>query len=170
MTKQNSVPAQALPRVAWKTIMREIRSRTAPRKPRAIKVGASIQEIAEKIQTRQTPRFYGLIPEQAALLARFFPQSTRATIEEARLRGIREREAQALAAEEEERSHITAARKESDQVYSTTLSRIKQDEAKARQNLQSSIDPLAEEIVQQTLKTGPVAKTNNPSARPVSKL
>lgn len=83
MNKQNSVPAQALPRVAWKGIMRELRSRTAPRKPRAIKVGASIQEIAEKIQTRQTPRFYGLLPEQAALLARFFPQSTRATIEEA---------------------------------------------------------------------------------------
>lgn len=58
---------------AWQRILRELQARTAPSKPRAIKVGATLQEIATQLRLRQTPRFFGLIPEQAALLARFFP-------------------------------------------------------------------------------------------------
>lgn len=63
--------------------MRELRSRTAPVKPRAIKVGATVQEIAEQIRQRQTPRFFGLIPEQAMLLGRFYPDIPPLTIRQA---------------------------------------------------------------------------------------
>ena len=83
MSKAKSVPARDLPRVAWQRVLREVRARTAPVKPRAIKVGASVQEIAEKIRARQMPRFFGLIPEQAALLARFYPEVYGVTIEQA---------------------------------------------------------------------------------------
>ncbi len=55
----------------------------APRTPREIQVGSSIQEIAEQLRSRQTPRFFGLFPEQAALIARFFPEARKLTIEQA---------------------------------------------------------------------------------------
>lgn len=38
-----------------------------------IKVGSSTREIAAQIRRRQRPRFFGLLPEQAALLGQFFP-------------------------------------------------------------------------------------------------
>ncbi len=83
MSRPKSIPARDLPNVAWRRILRELRTRTAPHKPRAIKVGASIQEIAEQIRRRQTPRFFGLIPEQASLLLRFFPEAYAMTLEQA---------------------------------------------------------------------------------------
>jgi len=70
-----SIPTKELPAVAWKRVLREIRSRTAPNKPREIKVGSSIQEIAAQIRERQRPRFFGVIPEQAALIGQFFPDA-----------------------------------------------------------------------------------------------
>ncbi|MCC6905226.1 MAG: alginate lyase family protein [Anaerolineae bacterium] len=75
-----SIPVRHLPHVAWKRIMRELRTRTAPRKPRELKVGASVMEIAQHIRGRQTPRFFGLLPEQAMLIGRFFPEAREATI------------------------------------------------------------------------------------------
>ncbi len=78
-----SVPPRDLPRVAWRRILRELRTRTAPRTPRAIEVGASIQEIAEQLRARQLPRFFGLFPEQAALIGHFFPDAWQLTIEQA---------------------------------------------------------------------------------------
>ncbi len=67
----------------WQRIVRALRTRTAPRKPREIRVGASLREIAEQIRMRQMPRFFGLIPEQAALLDRFYPHAYNLTIEQA---------------------------------------------------------------------------------------
>jgi len=90
MSTQKSVPAQHLAQVTWQRILKGVRARTAPTKPRAIKVGSSIQEIAAQIRMRQIPRFYGLLPEQAALLAKFFPDAYYITIEQAdRIRGHR---------------------------------------------------------------------------------
>ena len=68
---------------AWQRILQELQARTAPSKPRAIKVGATLQEIATQLRLRQTPRFFGLIPEQAALLARFFPDVYEKTLNHA---------------------------------------------------------------------------------------
>lgn len=78
-----SIPAKELPAIAWKRIIREIRSRTAPQKPKAIKVGASIKEIAAEIRERQEPRFFGIIPEQAALIPQFFPEVHYETLNQA---------------------------------------------------------------------------------------
>lgn len=82
----NSTPADTrpLPRVTWQQILREVQARTAPSKPRSIRVGSSLQEIANQIRQRQSPRFFGLIPEQASLLARFFPEAQSLTISQAR--------------------------------------------------------------------------------------
>ncbi|NDJ51539.1 MAG: hypothetical protein GYB68_00470 [Chloroflexi bacterium] len=63
--------------------MRELRTRTAPRKPRAVRVGTNIEELAAQIQQRQQPRFFGLLPEQASLIARFYPTAADLAIEEA---------------------------------------------------------------------------------------
>ncbi len=79
----SSIPPRALPRVAWRRILREVRARTAPGKPRAIRVGATIQEIAQQFRARQTPRFFGLFPEQAALIAQFFPGAQALALAEA---------------------------------------------------------------------------------------
>ena len=68
---------------AWQRILQELQARTAPSKPRAIRVGATLQEIATQLRLRQTPRFFGLIPEQAALLARFFPDVYEKTLNHA---------------------------------------------------------------------------------------
>lgn len=78
-----TVPPQDLPRVAWQRILRELRTRMAPRKPREIKVGSSTREIASQIRSRQAPRFFGLFPEQAALIAQFFPDAAQVTIHQA---------------------------------------------------------------------------------------
>ncbi len=78
-----SIPAEELPAIAWKRIKREIQTRTAPQKPKAIQVGASIKELAAKIRERQTPVFFGIIPEQAALITQFFPEVYYATIHQA---------------------------------------------------------------------------------------
>ena len=83
MNKQPSAPARHLAQVTWQRIIKEVRSRTAPSKPRTIRVGSSIQEIAAQIRMRQVPRFFGLIPEQAALLAKFFPEACQITLEQA---------------------------------------------------------------------------------------
>ncbi len=83
MEKQKPSVPRSLPRVTWQQILREFQARTAPTKPRSIKVGSSIQEIASQIRARQTPRFFGLIPEQAALLARFFPELQLLTVVQA---------------------------------------------------------------------------------------
>ncbi len=83
MSASFSVPPRYLPKAAWRRILRELQTRTAPRKPRAIQVGASIREIAEQLQMRQLPRFFGLFPEQAALLAQFFPEAYQVTLEQA---------------------------------------------------------------------------------------
>ena len=80
MTGPRSIPPRDLPRVAWRRVLREVRRRTAPRQPRAIQIGASIQQIAEQIRARQTPRFFGLLPEQTALLARLDPEARRLTV------------------------------------------------------------------------------------------
>lgn len=83
MADKKPVSPEQFARVAWGRIVSEVRGLTAPRKPRVIRVGSSDSEIAAQIQTRQTPRFFGLIPEQAALLARFFPDAADATLIEA---------------------------------------------------------------------------------------
>jgi hypothetical protein len=83
MSRHRSIPPGQLANVAWRRILREVRTRTAPTRPRAIKVGSSVREIAEQLRERQTPRFFGLIPEQAALLGRFFPHIPRLTIQQA---------------------------------------------------------------------------------------
>jgi len=78
-----TIPPREVPHAAWKRILREIRTRTAPRTPRAIEVGTPVQEIAKDLRMRQTPRFFGLFPEQAALLAGFFPDAARLTTQQA---------------------------------------------------------------------------------------
>ncbi|MBN1428612.1 MAG: alginate lyase family protein [Anaerolineae bacterium] len=83
MNKQQSVPARHLAQVTWQRILKGVQARTAPTRPRTIKVGSSIQDIAAQIRVRQIPRFYGLIPEQAALLAKFFPEACRITLDQA---------------------------------------------------------------------------------------
>lgn len=84
MDAPKAKPGRQLPGVgAWQRILQELQARTAPTKPRAIKVGASLQEIASQLRQRQTPRFFGLIPEQAALLARFFPDAYEKTLAQA---------------------------------------------------------------------------------------
>ncbi len=83
MSKTSSVPGRKLPQVAWRRIVRELRTRTAPHEPRAILVGSSIQKIAEQLRERQVPRFFGLLPEQASLIRKFYPEVARLTIEQA---------------------------------------------------------------------------------------
>lgn len=84
MTTEKPGRIRSLPGVAaWRRILEELQARAAPSKPRSIKVGTSIQEIAAQIRFRQTPRFFGLIPEQAALLAQFYPGIQEKTIEQA---------------------------------------------------------------------------------------
>lgn len=83
MNKPKPTETRTLPRVTWQQILREVQARTAPSVPRSIKVGASLEEIASQIRQRQSPRFFGLIPEQASLLARFFPEALALTIAQA---------------------------------------------------------------------------------------
>jgi hypothetical protein len=83
MNKQSPAPARHLAQITWQRIIKEVRARTAPTRPRTIKVGSSIEEIAAQIRMRQVPRFFGLIPEQAALLANFFPDASQITLEQA---------------------------------------------------------------------------------------
>ncbi len=83
MTRTRIIPAQELAHVAWRRVLREVRTRTAPRKPRPVKIAASIQELAAHLKTRQTPRFFGLMPEHAALISRFYPDAYWITIEQA---------------------------------------------------------------------------------------
>lgn len=83
MNKEPSAPARHLAQVTWQRIIKEVRARTAPTKPRTIRVGSSIQEIAAQVRMRQVPRFFGLLPEQAALLAKFFPDVWQITLEQA---------------------------------------------------------------------------------------
>ncbi len=71
---------RSLPSITWGRIIQEVRAATAPRKPRSIKVGSTDAEIATELRIRQTPRFFGLIPEQAALLGQFFPRAMQATL------------------------------------------------------------------------------------------
>lgn len=71
------------PGTSWGRILEALRLRTAPRKPREIKIGSAIAEIAAQIRERQVPRFFGLLPEQAALVAQFYPDAYYATLESA---------------------------------------------------------------------------------------
>jgi hypothetical protein len=78
-----SIPPRSLPRVAWLRILREIQTRTAPKKPPPITVAGSAQQLAARIRERQRPRFFGVIPEQAALIAHFYPEAHRLILEQA---------------------------------------------------------------------------------------
>ncbi len=78
-----SIPSRDLPRVVWRRIRREIRARTAPREPRAIEVGASVHHIARHFHERETPRFFALVPEHAALTAQFFPEAREVALDQA---------------------------------------------------------------------------------------
>ena len=71
-----TIPSRDLPRVVWRRILRELRARTAPRTPRRIEIGASVQEIAAQLPEREAPRFFAMLPEHAALIAQFFPART----------------------------------------------------------------------------------------------
>ncbi len=77
------IPPKALPRVAWQRLIREVRKRTAPRKPTVMKVGTSVEELAKQIRSRQSPRFFGLLSEHAAMIGQFFPEPMWATLDEA---------------------------------------------------------------------------------------
>jgi hypothetical protein len=77
-----------IPQSAWQQLLKLLQTRTAPTEPRVIKVGSSVQDIASQLRARQSPRFFGLIPEQTALLARFFPQEASSVLAQAD--GIRE--------------------------------------------------------------------------------
>lgn len=83
MIKAPAVPTRDMPRVAWQRLMREVQKRMAPKKPPALKVGSSAEEIARHFRVRQRPRFFGLMSEHAALIGRFFPEAMWATIDEA---------------------------------------------------------------------------------------
>src|SRR5512138_3691288 len=84
MSAQKSTSSRQLPGAAgWQRILKEIQARTAPTRPRTIKVGAPIKEIAHGIRQRQTPRFFGLMPEQAALFVRFFPEPAQSIVDQA---------------------------------------------------------------------------------------
>ncbi len=83
MSKPRSIPAQEVARAAWRRILREVRARTAPRKPRPIKIGSSIQELAAQFPMRQSPRFFALLPEHAALISQFLPDAYWTTLEQA---------------------------------------------------------------------------------------
>jgi len=78
-----SIPPRALPRVAWQRVLREIRARTAPRKPPPVVAASSAQQLAARIRERQRPRFFGVMPEQAALIVRFYPEARRLTLVQA---------------------------------------------------------------------------------------
>ena len=78
-----NIPRRELPRVAWRRVMREIRTRTAPRTPRRIRVGTSLHDLAASFRERQEPRFFGLLPDQAGLVAQFFPEAYWQTLDEA---------------------------------------------------------------------------------------
>jgi len=78
-----TIPSRDLPRVVWRRILRELRARTAPRTPRRIEIGASVQEIAAQLPEREAPRFFAMLPEHAALIAQFFPAARAQTLDEA---------------------------------------------------------------------------------------
>src|SRR5687767_13986127 len=83
MHKIPGIPTRDLPRIAWQRLMRELRTRTAPRKRLETKIGSSIEEIAKHFRTVRRPRFFGLLAEHATLIGRFFPEAQAAAIEEA---------------------------------------------------------------------------------------
>lgn len=83
MSDVKSIPPRALPRVAWQRVLREIRTRTAPKKPPPVEIARSAQQLAARIRERRRPRFFGLMPEQAALVAQFYPEARRLTLEQA---------------------------------------------------------------------------------------
>src|SRR5574341_181345 len=83
MTRPRSIPTQEFARVAWRRFLRGVRTHTAPRRPRPVKIDPIIQALASVFTTRQTPRFFGLMPEHAALISRFFPDAYWTTIEHA---------------------------------------------------------------------------------------
>lgn len=83
ISNEKSVPGRFLAGAAWKRVLREIRQRTAPRRPPPFKVGSTMLEVALHFRVRHNPRFFGLIPEQASLLAQFFPDVREITIQQA---------------------------------------------------------------------------------------
>src|SRR5688500_11163784 len=83
MSKTPGIPARDIPRVAWQRILRELRTRTAPRKPQAIKIGSSAEDVAKQFRTGHRPRFFGLMAEHAMLIGRFFPDAMYDAIDEA---------------------------------------------------------------------------------------
>ncbi len=83
MIKTQSIPPRELPRVAWQRLVRELRTRTAPRRPHTLEIGGSIEEIARGFRRRKRPRFFSLAGEHALMIAQFFPEAADLAIEEA---------------------------------------------------------------------------------------
>ncbi len=83
MSGAKSIPPRALPRVAWQRILREIQTRTAPKKPPPVEIAGSAQQLAARIRERRRPRFFGVMPEQAALIARFYPDACHLILKQA---------------------------------------------------------------------------------------
>lgn len=78
-----SIPSRNLPRVLWRRVLREIRTRTAPRRPRGVYVGANVQEIAAQFRSREMPRFFAVYPEHAPMVGQFFPEARIAALDAA---------------------------------------------------------------------------------------
>ena len=77
------IPLRHLPRVVWRRIRREVQQRTAPRTPRPLEIDGDARQLARRFRERQAPRFFDLSPRTAALVAGFFPEVRRATLEQA---------------------------------------------------------------------------------------
>ena len=75
----------------------------------------------------------------------------RKSIEETRLKAVREREMKGLKADEEEQRQIQKARDQARVNFSNSVKQIEKDFLEARTELQASIEPLAAEIVDQVL-------------------
>ena len=85
--------------------------------------------------------------EAEARIARY-----RKSIEETRLRAIREREQIALAAEEEERRKLSRARVEGNEAVVQSVMQLSSEATKTREELKAHVAPLANDIVARVLE------------------
>jgi F0F1-type ATP synthase membrane subunit b/b' len=88
--------------------------------------------------------------EAEKMIARY-----RAGIAEARVMGTKERELRGIAAEEEERKLLQGAKGRANEQLKVRIEEIRGEADRARGDLRASVEPLATDIVRQTLGISP---------------